>query len=217
MKSLFPGVFTDGKFLLTINLSPGKRVYDERFTREGGTEYRSWDAFRSKLAGAIKKGLRIFPFTAGTKVLYLGASTGTTPSHVSDIIGPEGEIYAVEFAPHCMQLLIKNCEERENLIPILADANKPEEYKDVGEVDVIYQDVAQPNQSEILIKNSQMFLKKGGIAMIAIKSQSIDVTKSPDAVFAVVVSQLEKEFDVLEKLKLEPFDKDHLFCVLRKK
>jgi fibrillarin-like pre-rRNA processing protein len=216
MKELFPSVYTDGKYLYTINLAPGKRVYDERFVREGGKEYRSWDAFRSKLAGAIKKGLKTFPFVHGAKVLYLGASTGTTPSHVSDIVGSDGEVYAIEFSAHCMKLLIQNCKERENLIPILADANKPQEYEEVGEVDILYEDVAQPNQDEILIKNADMFLKKGGIAMITIKSQSIDVTKTPDETFAMVVAKLEQHFEVVEKMKLEPFDKDHLFVVLRK-
>lgn len=217
MKEIFPSVYSDGKYLYTINSVPGKRVYDERFVREGGKEYRSWDAFRSKLAGAIKKGLKTFPFMPGAKVLYLGASTGTTPSHVSDIVGPEGEVYAIEFSAHCMKLLIQNCKERENLIPILADANKPQDYEEVGEVDILYEDVAQPNQDEILVKNADMFLKKGGIAMITIKSQSIDVTKTPEETFSVVVAKLEKHFEVLEKFKLEPFDKDHLFVVLRKK
>jgi fibrillarin-like pre-rRNA processing protein len=217
MKELFPGVYTDGKFILTRNMTPGKRVYDERFVREKGVEYRGWDPFRSKLSGAIKKGLKTFPFVPGTKVLYLGASTGTTVSHLSDIVGPDGEIFAVEFAPHCMQLLIKNTEGRENIIPILADANKPQDYKDVGEVDALYEDVAQPNQAEILNKNADAFLKKGGIAMITIKSQSIDVTKRPDETFVIVLKELSTHFEVLEKMKLEPFDKDHLFVVLRKK
>jgi fibrillarin-like pre-rRNA processing protein len=217
MEEFFPGVYRLEQFLATKNLTPGLKVYNERLVKKDGAEYRTWDAFRSKLAGAIKKGLKTFPFGKGTKVLYLGASTGTTPSHVSDIIGPEGEIYAVEVSPHSMKLLMKNCEARENFIPIMADANKPDEYSDVGTVDVVYQDVAQPNQDEILIKNCDRFLKKGGIAMIAVKSQSIDVTKPPQEVFGVFLKRMEGHFEVLEKLKLEPYDKDHLFVVLKKK
>ena len=31
-------------------------------------------------------------------MLYLGAASGTTVSHVSDVVGPEGMVYAVEFS-----------------------------------------------------------------------------------------------------------------------
>lgn len=199
----------------TISADPGRQVYKERIIKQGGKEYRIWDAFRSKLCGAIKKGLKTFPFASGSKVLYLGASTGTTISHLSDVMGPDGEIYAVEIAPQCMKTLIALSERRENIIPIHADARKPKEYEEVGEVDSIYQDVAQPDQDDILIKNARMFLKKGGIAMICIKSQSIDVTKQPSEVFDAVVKKLETAFEVVEKMKLEPYDKDHLFVVLR--
>ncbi len=114
-----------------------------------------------------------------------------------------------------MKTLIALSERRQNIIPIHADARQPQEYAEVGEVDSIYQDVAQPDQDDILTKNAKMFLKKGGIAMLCIKSQSIDVTKKPEEVFEVVVRRLEENFDILEKIKLEPFDKDHLFVVMR--
>jgi len=217
MKTLFPGVFELKGFIVTLNAEPGKVVYKEKLFREDDKQYRNWDPFRSKLCGAIKKGLKTFPFAPGSKTLYLGASTGTTVSHLSDIVGPEGEIFAVEIAPQCMNLLLANVGKRENIIPIHADARKPHEYEEVGQVDALYQDVAQPDQDDILIKNAKMFLKKGGIAMICIKSQSIDVTKKPDEVFESVVKKLETVFEVVEKMKLEPFDKDHLFVVLKYK
>ena len=215
MKILFPGVYELRGSITTRNAEPGRRVYNERLMREGSEEYRVWDPFRSKLCGALKKGLKIFPFAPGGKTLYLGASTGTTISHLSDVVGPEGEIYAIEIAPQCMKLLLANVGGRQNIIPIHADAHHPEEYSDVGSVDALYQDVAQPDQDDILLKNARMFLKKDGIAMICIKSQSIDVTKEPDEVFRMVLGKLEGPFEVLEKLKLEPYDKDHLFAVLR--
>lgn len=213
-KSPYPGVMLIGRDFATPNADPGRRVYGEKLSRAGGAEYRTWDPFRSKLCGAMKRGLKIFPFTPGSKTLYLGASTGTTISHLSDIVGG-GEIYAVEIAPQCMKSLIALSGRRENIIPIHADARQPGEYAEVGEVDAIYQDVAQPDQDDILIKNAKAFLKKGGVAMLCIKSQSIDVTKQPAEVFAQVVAKLEAAFDVLEKIRLEPFDKDHLFVVAR--
>ena len=217
MKSIFPGVYLIDNKLATINLVPGKQVYTERLIKKEGKEFRMWDPFRSKLAAAIKKGLKVFPFSEGSKVLYLGASTGTTVSHISDIVGNEGEIFAIEISAHVMKSLLKLAEQRNNVIPILSDANKPEEYIDIGQVDIIYQDVAQVNQSEILIKNAQKFLVPNGIAMLAIKSQSIDVTKKPSEVFKSELSKVSQSFEILEKFELEPFDKDHLFVVLRKR
>ncbi len=215
MKSIFPGVYLIDNKLATINAVPGKQVYNEHLIKREGKEFRLWDPFRSKLAAAVKKDLKTFPFVSDSKVLYLGASTGTTVSHLSDII-ENGEIFAIEISAHVMKSLLKLSDQRNNIIPILADANKPGEYKDIGPVDVLYQDVAQANQSEILIKNTQQFLKSNGIAMLAIKSQSIDVTKKPSEVFEAELKKLEQHFEILEKYELEPFDKDHLFVVLRK-
>jgi len=216
MKEIFKGVYQiDEKTIATKNAVLGKRVYDERLVKSEIGELRVWDPFRSKLAAAIRKGLKNFPFAPDSKILYLGASTGTTVSHLSDIVGPKGEIFAVEIAHQVIKPLLALCEVRHNIIPIHGDAKQPQEYKEVGEVDAIYQDVAQPDQADILVKNADMFLKKDGIAMIAIKSQSIDVTKKPKEVFAGVLSILETKFDVLEKYELEPFDKDHLFVVLK--
>lgn len=217
MQEIFFGVYRIDNTLATRNAVPGRRVYGEKLLPDEHGELRVWDQYRSKLAAAIRKGLKNFPFRKGTKVLYLGASTGTTVSHLSDIVGREGEIYAVEMAQQCMQALLQLCGFRENIMPVNADARQPGEYREVGEVDALYQDVAQPDQADILIKNAKMFLKKGGIAMIAIKSQSIDVTRRPDDVFAEVIQELSGTFEVLEKIRLEPFDKDHLFVVLRLK
>ena len=215
----FPGVYSFDKYIATVNANPGRKVYDERLLRgtpeTGNRELRIWDPFRSKLGGAIRKGLKNFPYYPGSKTLYLGASTGTTISHLSDIVGDKGEIFAVEVSPQCMKSLLALCEKRENIIPIHADANKPVEYEEVGKVDAIYMDVAQPNQADILIKNALMFLEKGGIAMLCVKSQSIDVTKDPKEVFRMVLDELAPHFEVLERYELEPFDKDHLFLVLK--
>lgn len=214
MKEIFPGVFEKEGILLTINLVPGKKVYNERLVKAERKEYRSWNPYRSKLAAAIKKGLKNFPFKKDSTVLYLGASTGTTVSHLSDVM-IEGEIFAVEIAPQAARMLMDNTEGRENVIPIHGDARKYHEYEEVGKVDALYQDVAQPDQDDILIDNAKRFLKKNGIAMIAIKSQSIDVVAEPKEVFEKVLNKLSKHFEILEKIKIEPFDKDHLFVVLK--
>src|SRR3989338_4954972 len=217
MHELFPAVFEINGKLATRNLVPGQKVYNEKLVRVDGVEYRLWDPFRSKLAAVIKKGLKHFPFHTGQHVLYLGASTGTTVSHISDIVGEKGEIYAIEISPQPMQNLLKLCEKRNNIYPLLADAQKPEGYADIEQVDAIYQDVAQPDQDDILIKNAQQFLRAGGHACLAIKSQSIDVTKKPAEVFKDVLATLEHHFSLVESYTLEPFDKDHLFALLEKR
>lgn len=211
------GVYDLNGAIATKSFAPGTQTYNEKIIKTKEGELRIWNPYRSKLSAALKKGLKTFPFKKGSVVLYLGASTGTTVSHVSDIVGEQGEIYAVEIAPQCMKNLLKISDERENVIPIHGDARKPSEYEEVGKVGIIYQDVAQPDQDEILIKNVKMFLKKNGIAMIAIKSQSIDVLQEPEKVFEKVLEKFSTDFEVLEKIKLEPYDKDHLFVVLKYK
>lgn len=217
IQTIFPGVFLLDNKLATLNACPRKQVYNEKLIKHENVEYRLWDPFRSKLAAAIKKQLKNFPFKKASKVLYLGASTGTTVSHVSDIVGDEGEIFAIEISHQAIKNLLKLSEQRKNIIPILGDARQPETYKDVGKVEMIYQDVSQPDQSDIIITNAQKFLVDNGVAMFAIKSQSIDVTKKPKEVFEIELAKLVKHFEILEKIELEPFDKDHLFVVLRKK
>ncbi|MEM3690800.1 MAG: fibrillarin-like rRNA/tRNA 2'-O-methyltransferase, partial [Candidatus Micrarchaeia archaeon] len=182
-----------------------------------GIQYRYWNPYRSKLAAAIMKGMKSMPIKNESHVLYLGAAAGVTASFVSDIVGRKGVVYCVEFAPRAMRDLVYVCEKRGNMLPLLADARKPESYKgEVGEVDVIYEDVAQPEQDEIMMKNAEMFLKKGGYAMMAIKSQSVDVTKKPKEVYERILDRLSKKFEILETHELSPFDKDHLFVVMRK-
>jgi fibrillarin-like pre-rRNA processing protein len=161
--------------------------------------------------------LKLLPIKPGMNVLYLGAASGTTASHVSDIVGSKGKVFCVEFAPRSMRDLISVCEVRKNMLPIMGDARNPEEYeRDVGKVDCLYQDVAQPDQDKILLRNSKM-LKAGGGALFAIKSQSIDVTAKPRETYSHVISSLLNDFELLEKIDLAPFDKDHLFLSLKKK
>ena len=208
----FPGVFlVDGR-LATRNLVPGYRVYGEKLAVINGVEYRQWDLHRSKLAAALHKGLKVMPIQPGSSVLYLGASTGTTASHVSDIVGKEGVVYCVEFAQRSMRDLLAVCERHENMFPIMGDARQPREYSEgIEKVDVVYQDVAQPDQDEIFINNSRMFLKQGGWGMIAIKSQSIDVTRQPRKVFEEFVTRVGGEIEVSDQIDLHPYDLEHLF------
>jgi fibrillarin-like pre-rRNA processing protein len=206
--------------LATRNLTPGRTVYGERLIRYKKVEYRVWDAFRSKLAAAIIKGVQTVPITLGSHVLYLGAASGTTPSHVSDIVGEEGHVYCVEFASRSLRELVNNVAAyRLNMSPFLEDARFPEKYAMFipGKVDCVYCDVAQPEQAKLLADNADVLLKPSGWAMLAVKAQSIDVTKDPLAVYKQEAEVLKKRgFKVKEIVQLEPYDKAHAMIVAQK-
>lgn len=197
--------------LATKNLVPGRRVYDEWLFKHNDTEYREWNAYRSKLAAALLKGIKELSILPGYKVLYLGAGSGTTASHVSDIVDLTGRVYAVEFAPRVMRELITVAEERKNLIPILADARFPQKYRYIVDlVDVIYADVAQPDQANLVALNARYFLRDNGYLYLAIKARSIDVTKEPDEVYRREIDTLRRNnFEIIDVVHLDPFDKDH--------
>jgi len=216
LREIFQGVYVFGNSLLTRNLVPGRNVYGEKLFSIEGINYRRWDKFRSKLASAMVSGLKTWPFKLDSKVLYLGASTGTTVSHVSDIVR-DGIIFAVEISPYVGKKLIDLSKLRDNIIPIIEDANKPEKYLDIESADVLYEDVATPFQSEILLKNARKFLVKGGIVMFAVKSQSIDVVMDPKETFKKVESEISSDFEILERIDISKYHKDHIFLVLRKK
>ncbi|XP_042439694.1 rRNA 2'-O-methyltransferase fibrillarin 1-like [Zingiber officinale] len=206
--------------LCTKNMVPGESVYGEKrvsVQNEDGTkvEYRIWNPFRSKLAAAILGGVDNIWIAPGTRVLYLGAASGTTVSHVSDIVGPTGVVYAVEFSHRSGRDLVNMAKKHTNVIPIIEDARHPARYRMlVGMVDVVFSDVAQPDQARILALNASYFLKNGGHFVISIKANCIDSTVPAEAVFAQEVKKLQAEqFKPSEQVTLEPFERDHA-CVV---
>ncbi|XP_029916235.1 rRNA 2'-O-methyltransferase fibrillarin-like isoform X1 [Myripristis murdjan] len=205
--------------LVTKNMVVGESVYGEkRISVEEGemkTEYRAWNPFRSKLAAAILGGVDQIHIKPGVKVMYLGAASGTTVSHVSDIVGPEGLVYAVEFSHRSGRDLLNVAKKRTNIIPIIEDARHPHKYRMlVGMVDVIFADVAQPDQTRIVALNAHNFLKNGGHFVISIKANCIDSTAAPEAVFASEVKKMSAEnMKPQEQLTLEPYERDHAVVV----
>jgi len=185
----------------------GEPVYGEP-TKEG---WRCWDPRRSKLGAMLELGMDT-GLAGDETVLYLGAAAGTTVSHVADFAGPT---YAVEFAPRPTRDLLDAAESRERLFPLLKDARKPETYAHIVEpVDVIVQDVATRGQAAVALANRQ-FLRADGRLLLAIKARSEDVTSDPEDVFDAVVAELEAEYEILERERLEPFHADHLGVVAR--
>jgi len=215
----FDGIYRiDNKFA-TINLIPGFKSANEELITVDSIEYRIWDSWTSKPSASFKKGLKIFPLKKDDKVLYLGLAEAKTASYFSDIVGKNGIIWGVEISERSLREAIRVCERRGNIIPILNDARRPELYENIilEHVDCLYADVASPDQIQILIRNCEKFLKKNGFAMIAIKSQSIDVTKPPKEVYREALALLEGYFEILDKVELDPYEKMHLFVVLRYK
>ena len=206
------------KKLFTINLSPGKKVYDETLIKEKGIEYRQWNPRKSKLAAAIMKGASQIGIKPNINVLYLGCASGTTCSHVSDIVGKQGFVFALDFAPRVMREMVFVCETRQNIMPIMADANNTESFeKHITMVDVIFQDIAQKSQAEIFIKNCRKFLKPGGFALLSVKARSVDVAKKPKKVFEEVRRKLENDLAIVDYRTLEPFELDHCIFICKKK
>lgn len=232
--------YKDGE-LATKNLTPGIKVYDEKLIRNELSledsqntdkdtnetidktidakieEYRIWNPRRSKLAAALLNGLEGINLKKDSKVLYLGASTGTTVSHISDICD-EGLIYSVEFSPVSMKKLVRLSQKRNNIAPILADATKPKYYLNkVEKVDLVYCDVAQEKQSELFMDNMNLFLKDDGQGLITIKARSIDVIQKPKKIFKDEAKKIkENGYSILEKIKLEPYEKDHIAFLVEK-
>jgi rRNA 2'-O-methyltransferase fibrillarin len=211
--------------LVTLNSTPGKSVYGEKrisvdvpaASGEGTekVEYRVWNPFRSKLAAAVLGGVDNIWMSPGSKVLYIGGASGTTVSHVSDIVGPTGAVYAVEFSHRSGRDLINMAKSRTNVIPIIEDARHPLKYRMlVPMVDTIFADVAQPDQARIVALNASYFLKNGGHFVVSIKASCIDSTAPAEAVFTREVKKLQQEqFKPAEQLTLEPYERDHAVVV----
>jgi len=206
-----PGIYKKNDRLFTVNPDGcrGIKVYNEQLVTEDDKEYRSWNPYRSKLAAALLKGISL-DLPPDASILYLGAATGTTVSHLSDII-TKGTIYAVESSPIAIINLLKVSEKRQNIIPILSDANHPERYQHmVPTVDLVYQDISQRNQADIFTRNIRAYLKPNGTGLIMVKARSIDVALKPKQAYELVGSAMQKEkFRMKKTVELTPFEKDH--------
>ncbi len=198
----------EGK-LFTLNSSPGWKLNRERLITIGGNEYREWDPHRSKLAAFLALGGDFFPFARESSVLYLGASAGTTASHVADIV-PEGRVSCIEISFGSFARLREVAAHHANMVPVLADASRPGEYATVaGEPDILYQDIAQGNSVDIFLRNAMHFRSLRSV-MLIVKARSIDSSASPRSVFAEARRSVDEALGVRTgMLDISPFEKDH--------
>ena len=198
---------------------PGKDVYGEKLvsveTKDGPIEYREWNPYRSKIGACILCGFDRFDIKPGSTVLYLGAASGTTVSHVSDIVGPTGKVYGVEFSPRVGREFVNLAKIRPNIVPIIEDARHPQKYRMlVPMVDCLFADVAQPDQARIFALNAQYFLKNNGYFMICIKASCVDSTISPEKVYTLETEKLvESGFKPTEQVDLDEYHRGHSMII----
>jgi rRNA 2'-O-methyltransferase fibrillarin len=207
--------------LLTRNLVPGKAVYGEKLISvdgaEGPIEYREWNPYRSKIGSCILCGFDSMGIKPGATVLYLGAASGTTVSHVSDIVGPTGRVYGVEFSPRVGREFVNLAKQRSNIVPIIEDARHPQKYRMlVPLVDCLFADVAQPDQARLFALNAEFFLKNDGYFMICIKASCVDSTLPAAQVFASETQQLITHgFKPEEEVDLDQYHRGHAMIIGR--
>ena len=215
MKEIQPGIFRSNGKLYTLAASD-QQVYGENFTEENGEKYRRWDPGRSKIGAAVEKGMEL-GLKHDSDILYLGAASGTTVSHISDIV-TEGFVFAVEYSDTVIRDLVHVAESRENIAPILGNARNPEDYEElVTEVEVLFQDISQKDQAEIFLRNAEKYLKEDGVALIAVKAQSISSSRPPENIFDEVREKLSEKFKIVEDTLLDPYETDHLFLKMKLK
>lgn len=213
-------IYFEKNNIFTKNLCPGITVYGERLTVIKGGEYRYWNPRRSKLAAwflKYKNGLKIFEDISTPRILYLGAASGTTVSHISDFI-VSGRIYAVEFAKVPMLKLLNIARQRKNILPIFENALFPERYSPyVPQVDILYEDIAHRNQVLAFTLNADRFLKKNHHGLLMLKTRSISSIEKPEKVSRIVQNNLENlNYKIISNIALTPFVKDHYAILVKK-
>ncbi len=209
MNRISPGVFRHGEHIYTRNAVPGEQVYGEPLVELEGVEYRRWVPSRSKLAAAVENGADL-GFRQDSEIVYLGAASGTTVSHVSDIVS-DGFVTAVEFSKDVARDLLGVAEARENIAPVVADARRPAEYQSfVKEPDVLVQDVSQRDQVEIFERNAERLFDSGR-GLLVVKAGAIDSSAEPEEVFEQVED--ETSVEVEDFVDLSPFYTDQCLLV----
>ena len=215
LKEIQPGIFERDELIYTVNRDPGNSFYGENLIEVEGVEYRRWVAKRSKVGAAIQNGVDI-ELSPDMNVLYLGAASGTTVSHFSDILD-EGLVVGIEYSDTVIKGLVNLAERRNNVAPVLANARNPEEYEEyLDEYDYIFQDISQKDQAEIFLKNCRKYLKDDGVGLLAIKARSISDALPTEEIFEDVKNKVLQEMEIVDEAELDPYETDHLIIKVRK-
>jgi len=211
----YPNVMSDGDNLYTRNLSEGHSVYGELLVNFDESEYRRWNPRRSKLAAYLLLSNASGDLRSNDTILYLGAASGTTVSHISDIVN-EGTIYAVEISKRAFRELLANCSDRSNIVPILGDARNTDHLSTfLDQADYLYEDIAQRDQVGIFTSCMRRFRCRTGMLML--KCRSIDVSASPKAIAGDAEKEIEESgLTVKSVTDLSNFEKDHFALLVKR-
>jgi fibrillarin-like pre-rRNA processing protein len=225
--SLGWGVRREGRTLWSRNSTRGKSVGGERRKRDGKIEWRRWDPFRSKVAAALlmtsQKASELLP-SPGDTCLYLGASSGTTVSHIHDMVcgsnnHHNGQIIAVEISPRMMRDLSSLAEDRSGLIPILNDARETQSYAPVmrEKAHWIHQDLSIADQAENFISIATSTLKNGGIGLLSLKAASERQFEGNDQSRFSRAEKLieESELELIEMIDISQYQEQHMVFFVR--
>jgi fibrillarin-like pre-rRNA processing protein len=203
--------FLDRTELFTETVGDPPPVYGERWAVSGAKAFRSFEPGRSKLsAGLVHDWSGPLPI-GGERWLYLGAASGTTASHIADLVGPSGRVYALERSPRPFARLLSLAERWPNILPILGDAREPRSYSGlVPPVDGVYGDIAQPDQVEIIRRNAELFVRREGDAVVlALKTSSMGRERESTGHLAVAERELAPYLQLSPSVRLDPFHKAH--------
>ena len=217
MKKISEGIYEEEGKIYTINNTDKNKYYDESILIYEDNFYREWNPYKSKISASIKKNLKEIPICGESIILYLDSSSGTTVSHISDVL-KKGKIFAVDSSKEMMKKFMKLVYNRKNIFPVLESARNYKKYDIPSNtnIDLIIQDVACVDQVDILINNSDYYLKSGGKVLMSIKTQSIDSIKKPGVVIEEQKEILKCKFKILQTLNLEPFEKNHWLLLMEK-
>ncbi len=207
----WPHLRRDGRDLYTENARPGAAVYGEELRDFGGREFRRWDPWRSKLAAYVVRDGPPFDLGRCRTLLYLGGAHGTTVSHLADLL-PEARLFVIEKSPTSFAALLTLARSRDNVYPILADAHLPERYRaDTGAVDLLYQDVAQRDQTAIFAENAAATLARDGVGLLMLKVRSVTQRKPVGQVIREAQQELARSgLRSRGSVDLAPFAREHL-------
>ena len=221
------GVRREGRSLWTRNAVRGVSVRGERRKTDSKIEWRAWAASKSKVAAALLRTSNnpseLLPET-GSTCLYLGASYGSTVSHIHDhVCGSgnhhSGQVVAVEISPRAMRELSALATRRIGLVPVLGDARVPSQIAPFirGKADWIHQDLSIADQAQTFVKMTQAFLRPGGTGLLSLKaaseraSQGDDVSRFAKAEGIIKESNLE----LIERIDLTGLEEQHVVFHVR--
>ena len=222
------GVRREGRSLWTRNAVRGVSVRGERRKKDSRIEWRLWDPTRSKVAAALlrtaKDPSQLLPETGAT-VLYLGASYGSTCSHIHDQVCGAGnhhggQVVAVEISPRAMRELSELAKLRPGLVPVLGDARHPSQVAPYvrNQADWIHQDLSIADQAETFVRMADAFLRPGGTGLLSLKAASERSSDGgDDSRFAKAAKILrESDLEVIERINLKGLEEQHVVFLVRK-